>query len=798
MSWRLFEQGKLWRTVAAVGIGKFCGAAPPPSRRQEEERTAWQAKQPLAASSYPSLISNAHCIKALVLQLLSCSTSVTRLEAPPSVSNATLTIDSPNQPQHHRRYDFIIIGHGATGRSALATLQAQCPHATIALIDPLRAPPKYKRHIHYVADTAVSLDPRQRQIGLLNEDQNTLTYKYGVLIATGAHGAPPPPYLMDAAAQASIWELRPTVLWDDKAESRPLVAPVQTRSQMIRAAQEGQNIGIMGSSWEALDLAVATAAVSSRRNRPTLLFGAGGPLSHTVPNYLSSAIAKRLKQKCVRIQDRTVVRYIQHEPEGGLQLYAARTFDFLDSSRTTVDKLVLAPDTRGPRGNAVCPTADIPLHLRGSRDGRFWYQSWSQLSMASQGNPSMIVCYKDDGRIAVNPELCAATGVYAAGSVAKCGNALTGHADVAGEGAHDAVRAGRVAALNMARHYHQDSVLAFTTSDGPLPAVLRDPIPVWRSDVLSYDDGKGRPTSLASVGIQALCVGTCDSERYSTHGVWWTNQAAQQRIMRLLDQDEVLYGDANEMTPQQNKRRRQKLKESAKMVYGFGIVYYLDRTGRIQGIMTWGIPFAQGPNQEINPALLERMQQVILSNGGMNSLESEFDQMRMSMYLVEESRTLLATAFSKNQSAGAHVSHQLDGASVDFPRPLHRYADAKPMGIRSHVVLKRRDGHGQGILGEDVFSRYQHVVEDPSPPKPVEGGVGFASRDGQGLKDAWNWYDYQLYEQRELRWTENEQSARPPKEDALWIRKGDEMRNVSAKETRQAVMDSIAGVQRAR
>jgi hypothetical protein len=449
----------------------------------------------------------------------------------------------------------------------------------------------------------------------------------------------------------------------------------------------------------------------------------------------------------------------------------------------------------GPRGNAVLPTHNVPSHLDDdTRDGRFWYESWSQVSMSSNSDPSMIVCYKDDGRIAVNSELAACTGVYAAGSVAKCGNALTGHADVAGEGVHDGAVAGRVAALNMTRHYQQDSL--FFSSDGPLPVVLRDALPVWRSDVLSYDDGKQRSTSLASIGIQALCVGACDSERFATHGIWWTNQSAQQRILRLLKEDEVI--DTDTMTPERRKRRRRRLKGSTKMVYGIGVVYFLDRIGRIQGVMTWGLPFAESSSHELNPYLVKRMKEIILTNGGMNSLESELDQMRMFTYLASASRSLVGLAFAES-SESAHASHQLQGSLDNFPKPLHRFTDNKPMSVRSHGVLKRKDGHGQGILGEDLFSRYQEVVQDPSPPKPVSGGVGYASESAQGQKSfqaAWNWYDFQVREQRELRWDENETIARPPKEDRLWIRKGDEARSVSAADTRAAVMDSVVGVQR--
>ena len=96
---------------------------------------------------------------------------------------------------------------------------------------------------------------------------------------------------------------------------------------------------------------------------------------------------------------------------------------------------------------------------------------------------------------------------------------------------------------------------------------------------------------------------------------------------------------------------------------------------------------------------------------------------------------------------------------------------------------------------------YQQVVPDPSPPKPQSGGVGFASQDAQGqntYQAAWNWHDFQVFEQRELRWTENESHARPSKEDAVWIRKGDETRNISAAETRAAHMESVVGASRKR
>jgi hypothetical protein len=36
-------------------------------------------------------------------------------------------------------YDFIVLGHGNAGKSAIETLKDQCPGATIALVDPIRS-----------------------------------------------------------------------------------------------------------------------------------------------------------------------------------------------------------------------------------------------------------------------------------------------------------------------------------------------------------------------------------------------------------------------------------------------------------------------------------------------------------------------------------------------------------------------------------------------------------------------------------------------------------------------------------
>lgn len=381
-------------------------------------------------------------------------------------------------------------------------------------------------------------------------------------------------------------------------------------------------------------------------------------------------------------------------------------------------------------------------------------------------------------------ELCACTGVYAAGSAAKYANGLSGHADVAGEGMEDGSESGRIAAWNMSRAYVRStrSSLFQNPNDVEANPRTKDPLPLFRSDVLSYAGGK--VSSLLDVGINALCVGNCDSERFFTHGLWWTNLAAQRRFLSLV---------SNEEGAQIRKRRT--IQSSQKPAYGIGVVFYLDRTGRIHGIMTWGLPFTTASSlsedapRPLNQGLVEQMKDIIRTNGGFHSLETEADHVRMSKFLADQSRQLVAQSFrgysarTDDVEAGAltrfgHHRHLVDGVLENFPRPLHRFTEVRPPNLRSVRVLKRKDGNAQGVLGEDLFTRYQPEMDDPAAidaPDPA-ANVGSAERKAQSL------YEWNLWERMERRWDENEQQARPAKEELLWLRKGDEVRTTSARE----------------
>ena len=663
-------------------------------------------------------------------------------------------------------------------------LRKDCPTAKIAVVDPLRTAlldsgANGSSNVTQYHQPATHIFPKEHSVHVQNK---RLQYKHALLIATGAHGGVPPHYVLDDSITAHIRELRPTLQLvgrDDHNSSRPIHSPEQVRQRTVDSAKLNESVAILGSGWDAINLAVLVSQEQTRRRkRPStiLLFGASGPASHMLPSYLSAALAKRLSHK-IQILDRTLIRYITENPTEGcprLQIYTARTHDFLESSRHSCDSVTIAPDVGGIRGSAVQATNFVPEFLQDFRNRRSWYLPWSALSMKSSIDPPSIICYKDDGRIVVNTELNACSGVFAAGSVATYANGFTGHSDVAGQGYHDGTEAAVVAANNMILEY-QRNIALLSSANYNSSVLVKNPIPVWRSDLCSYSAEKEK-TALQGIGVSCLAVGHCDSERFRTHAIWWTNQSAQRRIMNLLDEDIS------------STEKRQILKSASKSVYGIGVLFYLDRTGRIQGVATWGLPFTD-QNDNINQLLVNEMQEILLSNGNFSSVESELDYVRLSKHLEFKSRKLVGLALSKAKESMDGNVNLLQGHENEFPRPLHRLTEVRAASVRSAGLVRRKDAQGQGLHGEDLFSRYDHPLEDSPPPKPVSG-VGYAdieskSSSRKSLSSAHNLYEWQLWEQREKRFEENEAIARPAKEDILWIRKGDEVRNT-------AVRDKIA------
>jgi hypothetical protein len=158
----------------------------------------------------------------------------------------------------------------------------------------------------------------------------------------------------------------------------------------------------------------------------------------------------------------------------------------------------------------------------------------------------------------------------------------------------------------------------------------------------------------------------------TTHGVWWTNQGAQKRFLQEFAHSRML--------PEEEEKLRERAKEEVtKPVYGIGVVYYLDRTDRIQGVMLWGLPLSSSTTNEngIKGQLVEQIREILISNGS---------QAKSFEYFSEQSRKLVLAAFSDRFNQ-AQQEHRLDLSH--FPKPLHRF-DAFSFWCNT----MRRRGHG--------------------------------------------------------------------------------------------------------
>mmetsp|Transcript_26744 Transcript_26744/g.30398 ORF Transcript_26744/g.30398 Transcript_26744/m.30398 type:complete len:865 (+) Transcript_26744:141-2735(+) len=745
-------------------------------------------------------------------------------------------------------YDFVIVGFGNAGQSALQTLQMKCPHATIAIVDPLRSSNRGKNYSnnqnnknrdHY-RNTVVKFDPSSKTLRFLTDRHNSIGYKHGILIATGARGSPPCLELFEKTSLSRVLELRPTEL--PKNSKRPMMAPERVRKTVVEAAQRGAKIGILGSGWEALDLLLlAEREGKSNKNRPTICYASPGFCWNILPSYLSAELRKKLNKREIDLQDRSFVRYVADIQQWNCQqieLHTAKTYDLLDTRRTVLDLLVVAPDSFGDKGTAALPSTDIPERMKESSDGRPWYKTWSQIAKKSNLEPSAVVCFEDDGRIAVNTELSVASRIYAAGSCARYPNGSTGHSTVAGEGSIDGSEAGRVAALNMSQHYRQgrDNYFMSKANVEEAHSFATNSFPIWRSDITSYPAGNGdRSSALSKIGVQALCVGKCDSERQSTRAFWWTNSSAQRKMNRFVEglengvnvkQDDDDDGavavdndndtDMGDIPP--NKafiRRRESILLSRRIssrlsrtrgiihpIYGLGVVFYLDNYGRIQGVMTWGLPFADKVGGCIKPDLLKYIKNLISTNAGVSALDAEDNHQLMNLALGKASQKLISFAMKGQAYHVTRAWHGLDGPIKGFATPLYRYTEVSNSRNKTVNVLKRQDGNGLGVLGEGLYARDDFILEDvedgssdsqseeDETPANIPATMYPITVVPSNLEEMYGQKAISLESVKELNryialqrsWEANENRARPGKEDPIWLRPGDERRNTSGKQ----------------
>lgn len=227
-------------------------------------------------------------------------------------------------------------------------------------------------------------------------------------------------------------------------------------------------------------------------------------------------------------------------------------------------------------------------------------------------------------------------------------------------------------------------------------------------------------------------------------------------------------------------------------VYGSGVVYYLDRCGNIQGVMLWGLPFSEDPSfvqSSINNGLVKRMKDMIRSNGGVAIRDHSENILKDNaginvdvdllsyMHLAEESKHLVSLALTGNVDGDKQQKMRVLG------RPLHRYTPFKGAELTNLGKMRRKDDMGNVSESDDLFyssttppssDSIQRVEEMGRPPSlkriyPMQGGTIPGTTE------------HNLEMEREARQLQNERS-RPPKEEPLWLRQGEEQRFVNRKE----------------
>ena len=735
--------------------------------------------------------------------------------------------------------DYAIIGHGKAGQSAVRMLQKLEPDANIIVIDPTdihinsQNQPTTKRSrgsINLLKTHASYIDHSNKMIRLhanplLTEQDSSpgVHFHKSALIATGSRGAPPPHECISKEACERVLELRSTSLPPTQTSSIkqqhgqdmafPTLDPRTVRSLSFLAASQSATVAIMGSGFEALEMAASLSRLQQQHTRKgaqngdsnkkvILLFGNAGPMATQLPRYLSAAVSKKLRQCGIEVEDRSIARYVSMESSRGkasrLALYTEKSYDHLDSRKITTDLVILAPSVDGNNGTAVIPTY-YSLGSSYKQDNQQRYLPWSSLI-----SPPRVTCYLDDGRIATNSEYQAASNIYAAGSVTRSPNARNGRADVAGGNSTSSARIGEIAARNMVRDH-------VSTESRDKYSSRMDSIPVWRSDVVPYlpkangslindpteqtsKSSLNESYALYSMGIHALCVGRCDSDTLATHGFWWTNTNQQS------NNDEKNNSSSSDSTRGRRMNtsafmRRITRKTTSKVghksrsrggslpVYGSGVIYYLDRMGSICGIMLWGLPFSQVPQDVksgINHPLVERMKHMISSNGAVAikkhsmKIADNYPGLNVDLnllsylHLVEESKLLASMAMSGfNNDEAVEI--------FTLGKPLHRYTPIKSHELSSLGKLRRRE-MGYPAEADDLYypveiissSSEEEYTRPPSLKRiyPMNGGATTTS----------------IEKEMEMRQLQIDRS-RPPKEEPLWIRKGEEQKFVNYRET---------------
>ena len=315
------------------------------------------------------------------------------------------------------------------------------------------------------------------------------------------------------------------------------------------------------------------------------------------------------------------------------------------------------------------------------------------------------------------------------------------------------------------------------------------------------------PSALPQIGVNALCIGSCDASSMSTHGYWWTNRNTAGR------------GGGGSVP-----------------VYGAGVVHYVDATGSLRGLMLWGLPFtdvvkkkkkkgsgkgSKGKNEveRLNTALVERIEELLRSRGMVSTLafgERWEDRNRNDGKGSVERKTGVEEVLPLARSTTMMISSSQNifpgGLEFVGGGSIGAGEDGNAQRIRpkdlmeeSHLLTSLADGGDNGGKSSSVLGKplYRHVPLRPrtrmtnSTGRGIVGGGGgivpppFKIRGNGGrekIVNGNNEEDLNIVDISGIDYDKGNDDpvARPSREESLWLRREEIGRGVSVAEVAKA------------
>lgn len=442
----------------------------------------------------------------------------------------------------------------------------------------------------------------------------------------------------------------------------------------------------------------------------------------------------------------------QQDGAAAVEVHIARVSDSLDTKRLSTDLLLVAPPVDELHGSASLPfppdRSESSLALKSVPS--VWSQKVTNGTVTCHSTDGRIMvntelCAANDvyaaGSVARYPN-------HACGKSIVCG----------GRGQSDTIHAGEIAASNMASQYYKYNNNGMIFSDATSPSTVGAVItcatttfnhrfPILRTDILPYSGSffwlepqrQQRSQSLfvssalSSIGVHALLIGDCNSEEMSSHGFWWTNRSSRKRDReqqhlgsKLLNYIEdsptedddsdspeanpIVQGDGSNgsviklMTRSSvNLVNRKSCVANnsihptyypSRPVYGSGVVFYLDRTSKLAGCMTWGVPFTE-PSvtpDKVNEKLLSYIQTLLESQCDSDSILSVAD-------LANESKRIMTIACS-----GKTITENVFCQDGKIAKPLHRFSPSRGNKLDSSLRLHRH-ANGEVVEDDEIYVR---------------------------------------------------------------------------------------------